>query len=740
MSGLVHDEEQGGRPQLAGAQHASWSGQLLEQQRICPSAVLQSLNNLRIERTRIRPLGADSSKKGGNADVELAYLSSKETVIDNLESVMLSCVAVKKFRFDDDTVDDRVLARITHEINLLTKLSHFNIVELVGFVEDVKEGIAWMIFPWENNGNLREYLNSMNLEIPERVSLILDVAQGIKYLHNLNPPICHGDLKSLNVLVNSANRSILTDFGSARSMENLLTPRKRFEINPQQLQGVQDRKVDSLHARMDGSGILVTLSGPAWTVRWAAPELLDGQSPNLASDIWAFGWICWETVTDNIPFPEANEVTVVRRLATGESPQLGDNKKFRQTQALCSLIMDCWALDSSERPTAEKCSTEISWMNWVIPSKRDVGGIFEPSSTRLLRALGWMSLKDGHPANAQQYFRQALDVATSTGDKIGVANAVEALGEVCYMISDYPMAKAWYERAENECTQLRDALGLANVFKGLGDVYASESQYAQAESSYNLAYNLYRSLANLHGLGGVTLGRASIYHMKDLHLQAKALYVEALNIFTRIGAPFGIASAMKGLGHVYYMDDNYSKAEAHYTKARDIYNRIGDQHGVAQASQGLGNVYCLRNKYSDAKSSYTHAHEVYLRFKDQRATAHTILGQANVYLKTGLYTQAETLYGDAHQICNQINDFLGQAHAFKGLGDTYSARSQYSQARGSYFQARDIYARYRDHLGLGNVAKRLANLYYMQGQYSKAEITYIEARVRYNMGRETPTS
>lgn len=104
---------------------------------------------------------------------------------------------------------------LAHELSLLSKLSHPNIVKLVGFVEDAKEGVAWMILPWENNGNLREYVQSTDLEIPERVSLvcltasrveevshsssiqIFDVAQGIQYLHSRKPPICHGDLKSV---------------------------------------------------------------------------------------------------------------------------------------------------------------------------------------------------------------------------------------------------------------------------------------------------------------------------------------------------------------------------------------------------------------------------------------------------------------------------------------------------------------------------------------------------------------
>lgn len=39
----------------------------------------------------------------------------------------------------------------------------------------------------------------------------------------------------------------------------------------------------------------LTFSGPDWTLRWAAPELLiKNERPGLASDIWSAGWVCWE--------------------------------------------------------------------------------------------------------------------------------------------------------------------------------------------------------------------------------------------------------------------------------------------------------------------------------------------------------------------------------------------------------------------------------------------------------------
>ncbi|KIO25825.1 hypothetical protein M407DRAFT_51872, partial [Tulasnella calospora MUT 4182] len=94
------------------------------------------------------------------------------------------------------------------ESEFLVKLSHPNIVKLEGFVEDLSAQKAWLIFPWEEYGNLRDFLASGELSFQ-----INDVTLGLEYLHSREPPVYHGDLKSPNILVSSECRALITDFG-----------------------------------------------------------------------------------------------------------------------------------------------------------------------------------------------------------------------------------------------------------------------------------------------------------------------------------------------------------------------------------------------------------------------------------------------------------------------------------------------------------------------------------------------
>ncbi|KAG9020861.1 hypothetical protein FS837_007806, partial [Tulasnella sp. UAMH 9824] len=152
-------------------------------------------------------LAALSEKRISITDIEFSEKSSQDggTFADVVAATLIvrsssgqggRTVAVKKLRLINDMTEEKRFCAFVNELRVLDKLSHPNIVEIIGFVEDVESRIAWLVFPWEENGNLRQFLRSGTWELPERVSLIADVTTGLEYLHTRQPPIRHGDLKS----------------------------------------------------------------------------------------------------------------------------------------------------------------------------------------------------------------------------------------------------------------------------------------------------------------------------------------------------------------------------------------------------------------------------------------------------------------------------------------------------------------------------------------------------------------
>ncbi|KAG8922318.1 hypothetical protein FRC01_014196 [Tulasnella sp. 417] len=262
---------------------------------LMPSALTQSLqrqklndlSSLRIHPTELEFPSGSAYSSGGKGDVTKATHRRGNNADDE------QVVAVKKLRYHRDRKRKKFGNEFVHEVEVMAKLSHENIVRLIGFVEDLKNGTAWIVMSLESNGNVGEFLKKGEFEMRERVSLIQDIFEGVKYLHTRKPPICHGDLKSFNILVNSGYRAVITDFGSAREISAPEDEGMGEESGPQ-MQGpsIPQQDCDPIH--IDTAGNKLTLTGPAWSLRWAAPEVMNGRRPGLSSDIWAAGWVCWE--------------------------------------------------------------------------------------------------------------------------------------------------------------------------------------------------------------------------------------------------------------------------------------------------------------------------------------------------------------------------------------------------------------------------------------------------------------
>ncbi|KAG8913634.1 hypothetical protein FRC01_004450 [Tulasnella sp. 417] len=232
--------------------------------------------------------------KGGQGVIVVGTLAPTEGSVEAQPAKRLVAVKKIEWNYEDSERSKTVLKSFVNELSLIATLSHQNIVKLLGFVEDVGNGAAWIVLLWEENGNLRELLQSGEWDIPERVSLIQDTVKGLEYLHTAQPPICHGDLKSLKILVSSSYHAIITDFGSARIRRIVTTGDSELDSTRQGTKGRLNPGITSPQAGFNAADFDFTLTGPGFSLGWTAPEVLDDGVQDLPSDMWAMGWICWE--------------------------------------------------------------------------------------------------------------------------------------------------------------------------------------------------------------------------------------------------------------------------------------------------------------------------------------------------------------------------------------------------------------------------------------------------------------
>ncbi|KAF9460306.1 kinase-like domain-containing protein [Collybia nuda] len=222
--------------------------------------------------------------------------------------------------------------RLSHEVKILIRLGHPNVVALLGtaFVFGEERVI---VLPWYKNGTVVTYAQTRSVSC--RLCLI---CAGMGYLHNLEPPVVHGDLKGENILVDDDGHAVISDFGLSNEI------------------------LDTAQNTVGGS------------LRWIAPELLfdvdregedkggcENLTPSNASDVWAFGCTVYEILIGRLPYHSRQfDWAIIQDIMRGVGPLRPDDMLIHESIELSSLLEACWSLQPCDRPTMAEIAPRLS--------------------------------------------------------------------------------------------------------------------------------------------------------------------------------------------------------------------------------------------------------------------------------------------------------------------------------------------------------------------------------------------
>ena len=111
-----------------------------------------------------------------------------------------------------------IIDKFREECELLQRLNHKNVVKLIQF--NISHSSPPILITELLDCDLEKYITNLQPEkipFPEVVSIMLDVAQGLHYLHyECNPAIVHRDLASKNILLTKKRQAKIADLGLAK--------------------------------------------------------------------------------------------------------------------------------------------------------------------------------------------------------------------------------------------------------------------------------------------------------------------------------------------------------------------------------------------------------------------------------------------------------------------------------------------------------------------------------------------
>ncbi|RLN87463.1 hypothetical protein BBJ28_00019377 [Nothophytophthora sp. Chile5] len=329
---------------------------------------------------------------GAAGEVWRALYRSQDVVVKNLKDEVMP-VARSSGSGDLGSMRRRrrALLAFVEEIRILSRLEHNRIVLFRGVAWTMERDLL-LVMEYLPRGDLCTFLGAVKRQEENSTGsssgshgsrdrfhsiwtwtkvqwrLAIDIAEGLVYLHSLDPPLVHGDLKSRNVLLRNDFRAKLADFGLSRYLPSSDDDENDGAAAGEDAAGREESFRGSESSRVRGTG------------RWMAPELLtSGAQVSQTADVYAFGIVLSEIDTCEVPFHEREKQVAALPSSTGSSAGEGSGEdgcsrsvamsedvlvhqivaegwrpSFRVTcpDAIKQLALDCLAPDPKARPSS----------------------------------------------------------------------------------------------------------------------------------------------------------------------------------------------------------------------------------------------------------------------------------------------------------------------------------------------------------------------------------------------------
>jgi len=143
---------------------------------------------------------------------------------------------------------DKIIASLEKEAQVLAGLRHQSLPYVTDYF--VEGDIFYLVMDYVEGKDLEMFLEEEGKGLSEKqvIEWAIQICRIVEYLHNLTPPVIHGDIKPVNVIIRSNDGSPVTvDFGTASLIaictEEDLTGSEGY-APPEQYRGRQDERSD----------------------------------------------------------------------------------------------------------------------------------------------------------------------------------------------------------------------------------------------------------------------------------------------------------------------------------------------------------------------------------------------------------------------------------------------------------------------------------------------------------------
>ncbi|NXF07581.1 RIPK2 kinase, partial [Smithornis capensis] len=225
------------------------------------------------------------------------------------------------------------------EAEILHKARFSYILPILGICNEPE--FLGIVTEYMTNGSLNQLLHGKDVypDIPWclRFRILYEIALGVNYLHNMNPPLLHHDLKTQNILLDYEFHVKIADFGMSKW-----------------------RVISMSQSRSESS------LPEGGTIIYMPPEDYNPSQKTRASvkhDIYSYAIIMWEVMSRKQPFEEViNPLQIMYSVSQGQRLDLSEESlsmDIPHRMLIIRLMESGWAQNPDERPSFLKCLIDL---------------------------------------------------------------------------------------------------------------------------------------------------------------------------------------------------------------------------------------------------------------------------------------------------------------------------------------------------------------------------------------------
>ncbi len=289
-------------------------------------------------------------------------------VVYKAEDTKLKRTVALKFLSPQAVGTEEDKNRFIHEAQAAAALNHPNICTV--YEIDEYEDQSFIAMEYVEGESLKAKIKSGPLQIDEAVEIAVEIAEGLEEAHSKG--IIHRDIKSANIMLTTAGRVKVMDFGLAKS---------------------------------SGRTQLTQAGTTVGTVAYMSPEQGRGDPVGFQTDIWSLGIVLYEMLTGELPFKADYEQATIYLIMNEETPSIR-SRRSDVPRKLEQIIEKALKKDIGERyASAEDLRKDLESL---LETRRPRTTEREASAKESKPSIAVLPFRDMSSQRDQEYFCEGI--------------------------------------------------------------------------------------------------------------------------------------------------------------------------------------------------------------------------------------------------------------------------------------------------------------------------------------------